>query len=99
MMARPLAQFGWFRRLFVASLALVLCVGCGGQSARPARVPIADIRESARSSKDANEVANWLIAELVQPGGTAKGSREARARLDNVAARGLMPSLARAFDD
>src|SRR5262245_56388864 len=99
MMARPLSRAALSERFFAAVVSLALCLACGGQAARPARVPIADIRESARSSKDSTEVANWLIAELVQPGGSAKGSLEARARLEKLAGSGLMPSLARAFDD
>jgi tetratricopeptide (TPR) repeat protein len=88
-----------FARLVVSCFAISLGAGCGAANERPARVPIAEVRENARASSDGNVVANWLIAELVQPGGSAKGSAEARARLDKVAARGLMPSFARAFDD
>jgi cellulose synthase operon protein C len=62
-------------------------------------VPIADVRERARASNDGEVVANWLLAELVQPGGNTKGSLEARARLEKIAAKGLLPSFARAFDD
>ncbi|HEX6274715.1 MAG TPA: hypothetical protein VFZ53_16855 [Polyangiaceae bacterium] len=83
----------------VSCFALALASGCGGASVRPARVPIAEVRDGARSSDDGNVVANWLIAELVQPGGSAKGSAEARGRLDKLSARGLLPSFARAFDD
>jgi cellulose synthase operon protein C len=86
---------GFARNVFFA-LALV---GCSGATAQPARVPIAEIRDDARESSDGEVVANWLLAELVQPGGTSKGSVAARARLDKLRARGLLPSLARAIDD
>jgi hypothetical protein len=88
-----------FVRRVLSIAMLAQAVGCGGAQERPASAPIADIREDALDSKDADVVANWLIAELLQPGGTAKGSAQARARLDKLAARGLLPSLARAFDD
>ena len=97
---RVFSNAGAFARNIVSVLALAAAsIGCSGATAKPARVPIADIRDDARASSDGNVVANWLLAELIQPGGTAKGSSEARARLDEVRAQGLLPSLARAIDD
>jgi len=86
-------------RALVACLTIAASVACGGGNERPARVPIAEVRDRAKNSKDADVVANWLIAELVQPGGSAKGSLDARRRLNELGTHGLMPSLARAFDD
>ncbi|HEX6764658.1 MAG TPA: hypothetical protein VF103_04255, partial [Polyangiaceae bacterium] len=86
-------------RLLSVAVAVLACLGCASTNARGARVPISEIRDDARGSKDGNVVANWLLAELIQPGGTAKSSTEARARLEKVDAKGLLPSLARAFDD
>jgi tetratricopeptide (TPR) repeat protein len=88
-----------FSRLALAACLAALSLGCASGNGRPARTPVAELRDRARTSSDGDAVANWLIAELIQPGGSAKGSNEARARLEKVGARGLLPSLARAFDD
>ena len=83
----------WFAVLACAAFAL----GC------TARVPAAgaDALLHARAqgpSGGAEASGEWLLAELLSPGGTAAGVAEARKRVATFAAKGLMVSLARAID-
>lgn len=84
--------------LLAVAAPLVLASGCSG-SQKPAQTPVAELRKSAQSSDEGEVVARWLLGELVSPGGQAKHAIEARKRLDDLRADGLLASLARALDD
>jgi cellulose synthase operon protein C len=87
-------------RLLLRSLLLLwlsLAVGCVRQ--RPAETPLAHLRRLGPTASDSEEVARWLGAELVSPGGNPAEAKRARARLDQLGSRGMLPSLVRAMDD
>ena len=63
---------------------------------------IATFRHAAADSVHGEVVGRWLLAELLVPGGDAKGALAARARLAGLtesARRGLFAAFGRAFDD
>jgi tetratricopeptide (TPR) repeat protein len=83
--------------LFVAAAGSTL--GACATEQRVAQPKVADLRRSAKDSRDPEEVARWLLAELVSPGGDVRQAETARKRLDELGGRGLFASLARGFDD
>ncbi len=87
------------RRLF-AAFACGLLLACGAGRDAPATSPSApEVREELADSKDPNELARWLLAELLSEGGDAKQAARARERLDAVGGGGMIASLARGLDD
>jgi len=62
------------------------------------RTPLEQAREDAASG-DADAIGRWLLTEIVAPGGTTKGAKDARAKLDAVKGGGLDAKLALAIDD
>jgi tetratricopeptide (TPR) repeat protein len=82
---------------FCFSLAAPLVVGCS-KGAESAEVSWDDLRQDAQKSESHEEVASWLVAELLRPGGSVEQSTKARKRLDEIGAQGVLPSLARGLD-
>lgn len=88
---------------FIAATAITLgAAGCG--AAKPALPddPVGIARVQAASTKDAEVVGKWLLAEMLSQGGDAKRASEARKRLDEETMRkqrGMYASLARAIYD
>ena len=84
--------------LFAASLP-----GCAGgpAPATPATVDLSArrARDAGRGSSDPDEVARWLLDEMLAPGGTPKGADEARARLAKTKSGGMLASFAGAVHD
>ncbi len=76
-------------------LIALLSLGCFRPDAKPARVVMA---RAAHGSGDAEAVGNWLLAELLAPGGTNDGVIKARAELARLEKSGLSAALARALD-
>ena len=58
-----------------------------------------EVRQRAAKSQDANEVADWLLLELLSPGGAPAEANKARAHLDDIKAKGLLAELGRGIDD
>src|SRR5690606_6853298 len=54
-------------------------------------------KRGSKSDKD-DQVAEWLVAELLRPGGTPEQAIKARARLDAIKADGVLADLARGLD-
>jgi tetratricopeptide (TPR) repeat protein len=98
---RPLHQ-KHFRKLTALSLALTLSAplvsGCS-KSPRSPEAGFAELREDASSSKNPDEVADWLLAETLRPGGTPDQAIKARQQLDAIEAEGVLANLARGIDD
>ena len=91
--------FGLFAAMIVAAGPLA-CGGAHGVVAPPDPVTMA--RDRAASSKDAEVVGKWLLAEMISQGGDAARAKQARARLDEERLReqrGLYASLAKAIYD
>ena len=88
---------GRWGRALLAGCALFTTACASGQRATEPKV--ADLRRSAAASTDGEQVARWLLGELLSPGGDARQAVSARKRLDDLGARGLLASLARGFDD
>jgi cellulose synthase operon protein C len=87
------------RLLAFALLLFFSTFGCASRPARPAQLPLADLRKSGASSDDPELVGSWLFAELVRPGGDAAHGRRARERLDRMGGGGMVADLARGLDD
>jgi hypothetical protein len=85
------------RRFALSGLALVLVASCATGSSKPLSPPV--LADSARTSADPQLVSEWLLAELLSPGGDAKRGGEARKRLDELAADGMLAHLGRGLDD
>jgi len=80
-----------------ATLALVLSA-----CAKPAESPrssMDEVRRSAAASKDPATSADWLLAELLRPGGSPEQAKRARSHLDELDARTMTSELARGMDD
>jgi hypothetical protein len=78
-----------------ALVAMSSPLGCGIE--KPPRSPLEEARDAAGSG-DADAVGRWLLAELTSQGGTPKGAKDARAKLD-ASKGGLDAKLAAAVDD
>ena len=77
---------------------LFFLVSCGKPAEEP-KSALEQLRHSAASSKDATESADWLLAELLQPGGSAEQAKRARRHLDELKERTMTSELARGMDD
>lgn len=81
-------------------LATALSVSaCGGKQAESPREAWSQLRDDAASSEDADVVADWLLSELIKPGGSPKQAKKARKRLDSIKAKTMLAELGRATDD
>lgn len=88
------------RRRLVSLLVLTLLAGQGCQSQpKTPPDPMGEQRKQASSSKDPEVVSEWLIAELLSPGGDAAQAKRARARLDDLRIQGAQAAFARGLDD
>ncbi len=71
--------------------------------ARPGRkvpwTPLADLRSDGPNSDDPELVGQWLLSEMLSPGGDAKRALEARKHLDEIGGGQTLANLARALDD
>lgn len=76
----------------------MVSAGCAHKAKSPA-ADFQDLRRHAKKSDQADDVANWLLAETLRPGGTPSGAKDARKRLDSIKATGVLASLARGMDD
>jgi tetratricopeptide (TPR) repeat protein len=84
----------------VAAAAVALACATACSSGKPAKSPdLASQRSDAKSSSDPDVVAEWLISELVSPGGKPDQAQAARRRLEEIKARGMLASMARGLDD
>ncbi|WP_437587998.1 hypothetical protein [Sorangium sp. So ce1000] len=93
---RPLSTL--VRLAGAASLALALGA-CSAVTAPGAKDPIASLRDAGAHSTDGEVVGRWLLGELLVPGGSPAGAREARKRLEGIGAKSMLASLGRAIDD
>jgi cellulose synthase operon protein C len=91
------ARRGWVSAAL--GLCLFVVLACGGATS-PEAPSLTHLRQTGPSSEDPELVARWLVGEMLSPGGTAKGARRARERLDTFrSARGPLAHLARGLDD
>lgn len=86
-----------FRKLVLAS-SLACLVGCGSQP-KPTVTAIDEIRRTAARSSDATVIEQWVVGELLAPGGTPTGLAKARARLDSIGDNSFRAHLIRGLDD
>src|SRR6478736_7456603 len=87
-------------RLFrLGGVALLLGVLACGKPAETAKPNLTELRRSAASSKDADASADWLLAELLRPGGSAEQAKRARKHLDELDGHTMTSELARGMDD
>lgn len=70
---------------FIVAAATIVVVACSGPAHPPASAwNVSDMRSSAKSSSDPDRVANWLLAEMLAPGGTHGGAARAAKRLEDI---------------
>src|SRR5581483_1725605 len=74
-------------------------IGCAGRGAPPKQPSLADVRAAGASTSDGEAAGQWLLRELISPGGDAARAKQARAKLESIGRWGMVASLARAFDD
>ncbi len=79
------------------SLAVPLVTACG-KSAESAEASWDDLRKHGAKSDKEDLVANWLVAELLRPGGSPSQAKKARAHLDEIEAEGVVAALGRGLD-
>lgn len=88
------------RGCFIGLVALgALTTSACGKPATSPTASLTELRRSAAASDDAEESANWLLAELLRPGGDAEQAKRARRHLDKVEGRTMTSELARGMDD
>jgi cellulose synthase operon protein C len=85
-----------YRRLF-GTIALMALLACA-HSTNPAHSPLEALRKSAPRSSDPALVERWFFSELLAPGGTPEGTKQARARLDSLDDNSMRAALARGID-
>jgi tetratricopeptide (TPR) repeat protein len=83
-----------------ASLAFSTLIGACASGEQNARVvaPVAALRSEAPRSKDPELVGRWALAEMFEPGGSAREAERARQTL-GASGGGLHANLARAVYD
>lgn len=84
--------------ILAAAVGAASLSGCG-RGAQAPRDGVSELRDRARDSSDPAVVADWLLGELISPGGSAEQASKARARLDQLRAQGLLAHFARGLDD
>ena len=93
---RPLRSFELFLSTLALATATSIVPACGIEA--PPRTPLQQARDDANDGS-ADAVGRWLLAEMLAPGGSAKGAKDARAKLDAATGPGLDAKLAKAIDD
>lgn len=90
----------WGRAAFACGFALVLAAqpACSSGPKSP-EDEWTEIRKSAQGSSRESEVADWLLLELLSPGGSPAEAKKARKRLDEIEAKGLLAEFGRGLDD
>lgn len=83
--------------LFIVIASLV--AGCATHGAPPKQPSLADVRTAGASTSDGEAAGQWLLREMISPGGDPARAKQARAKLDAIGSKGMIASLARAFDD
>ncbi len=78
---------------------MALSAAACGKPAQAPTASLAEIRRSASASSDADDSADWLLAELLRPGGDAEQAKRARHHLDGLKTRSMTSELARGMDD
>lgn len=75
----------------------LLLSGCGLKSGDGAQaaVPLTSLRADAAPE----QAGQWLLSELLAPGGDPKHAATARKALEGASSKGMLESLARALDD
>lgn len=86
-------------RRFVWLLCLLVLAACGGRGAEHAPTPLGELRRVGPTTTSAELCGEWLLHELVSPGGDARTAERARARLDELGGGGMLAHLARGLDD
>ncbi|MCE7893720.1 MAG: hypothetical protein DYH12_29155, partial [Sorangiineae bacterium PRO1] len=71
-------------RRFIWLLCLVVLAACGGRGAEHAPTPLGELRRVGPTTTNAELCGEWLLHELVSPGGDARTADKARARLDEL---------------
>ncbi|HVU02064.1 MAG TPA: DUF3857 domain-containing protein [Polyangiaceae bacterium] len=84
--------------LVMAALSSLL-TGCVASPAAPRAPTLGELRKDAPAGTDPETAGNWLLAEMLSPGGDAARAVKARARLDALGGKGPRASLARGLDD
>src|SRR5512142_580135 len=85
------------RRQLTLATCLVYLVGC---ASRPGPVTAIDeIRKTATGSNKVTDIEQWLVGELLAPGGTPAGVTKARTRLDAMHDDSARAHLTRGLDD
>ncbi len=97
MSSRPL-----FTRALVCGFSLLLASstlsGCAHQAKSP-QATWSELRKESSQSDKNDEVALWLLAETLRPGGQAKSAIRARKHLESLSESGVLADLARGIDD
>lgn len=84
----------------LGAVALLACAtACAPKpSSSGARTPVAELRGAGEKSRDPDVIAQWLLGELIAPGGNAKEAARARSAL-GAQGGGMLAHLARGIDD
>ena len=85
----------WF---FLVLLA-VLGACTGGRGAEHAQTPLGELRRVGPTTTSAELAGEWLLLEMISPGGDARTAARARARLEEIGGGGMLAHLARGLDD
>ena len=80
-------------------LACGMMLGACQQGPKGPTAGLDELRKSAATSHRDERVAEWLLAELLRPGGMPVQARKARVQLDAIEATGLPSSMARGLQD
>ncbi|MEZ4307329.1 MAG: hypothetical protein R3F14_04700 [Polyangiaceae bacterium] len=87
-------------------VVLVLAFGaCSSAPLVPPRVSLDSLREQGAASADGEVIGQWLLGELLLPGGDPARAKKAREKLESLggtsgpAPKGLHASLSRLIDD
>lgn len=83
----------------VLSTAVLLSASACDQGAKSPQEGFSELRTSARTSQDPELVTDWLVAEMLRPGGKHDMAKAARSRLDAVQAKGAAAEVARGVYD
>jgi tetratricopeptide (TPR) repeat protein len=87
------------KRLLLLILVALL-VSCGsGKGAENAETPLAELRRIGPTTSSAELVGEWLLLEMIAPGGDAKTAVKARKHLDELGKGGMLAALGRGLDD
>ncbi len=74
--------------------------GCAGTNKSEAQsATLTEARKLGETSSNGDVVSVWLLEEMLAPGSDAKRVAKARARLDELEAKGMWAHLARGIDD